>query len=100
MNDNDYKEEVEYCIINNEKREVGSSFKVIHGTDQCVFCPICHACKNEHFVEEEFKLYCKHYGEIPEKYILQGKLDCKYFEPDKESYDYDMVKKQIEEVKE
>lgn len=94
-----YKDEWNYCIVNGEKREVGSGFKMMPEANEVTFCPICHACANEYFVEEEFELYCRHYGNLPDKFMgHNARVDCKYFKPNEKSRDWPMVKKEIEEA--
>lgn len=89
------EDELNYCIIDGDRQEVSSGFKIVPGTDSCVFCPICHACKNETFDAEKFELNCKHYGDIPTDFIQHEKLDCKYFVPDESCLDWPVVKQEI-----
>lgn len=59
-------------------------------------CPLCRACKNSVMTEEndwgEFD-NCKAYGMAPDKYNNDCvDKDCRYFIPDKEKPDYQIIK--------
>lgn len=91
---------IEYCYDRfGNKYEAGSSFKGGPMGIKSISCPICRACKNEYFVEEGFELLYKAYGKIPEDVGKRRVFKCEHFIPDEESYDYELVKKFMEEHK-
>ena len=88
----------EYCFDKyGNRHEVGPSFKDIPMGVEVTFCPICRACKNEVFNEQKFVLECRVKGEQPKDIIFNKVCYCDSFDGNENSYDYDIVMKQIEE---
>jgi len=89
--------EKEYCYDKDGKRfEVGPSMKDGPMGAHVVSCPICRACQNQIFVEEKFELKCNVLEDIPQA-IGRGEIfHCEHFNADRDSYDYELVKKLME----
>lgn len=87
--------EVEYCYDKNGVRhEVGPSMKDMPTGAKVISCPICRACLNQRQYEEHgYQPECAVLHPIPEDIDMGRVYQCEYYEADKDSFDYDLVKK-------
>lgn len=79
------------------EHELSSSMTLMPDCTEIISCPICRACLHEKFNEKEMYLYCEKLGNIPEDIGMGQVFQCDYFKANKESYDYPLVKKLMQE---